>query len=752
MGIGDDRGERVKLRGRRSVRWQLGLLILTVTVPIAGLVAWGGVREYRLLQAAANSRVLALTSGTATAARTFLSGAEELVVGIAEASPESLMDPVECAATLGPMRGVFSYVTNLAVIRSDGSEVCSLRPTQGVVAPGELGLRPWFVQATSAGAFIIGDPRFGTLSRTWVLPLATPIHGADGSIVGILAASIELRRLQELLVESPFGPRDLVTIATSDNVVLARSVDPDQWIGTTLPERTSNEREVAPGRSLAGGTDLMGVARVWGQEEISDLGWWVYAGVPESEVWAPLQSRLQRTRGLSVLVLLLAVLFASAVSRNLAVSLSGLVAGVRGGRDSVRASLPVGAPTEVVAVARAFDEVLRESQEVAEQLRRSQKMEAVGQLAGGVAHDFNNLLTVIQGNVEILLKRLPKDAAGRQEAHEIATAASQAAAVTRQLLTFSRRDRARAEPTVVSVLAMGLETVLSRLMRKDIRFAANITFEPLTVMADRGHLEQVMLNLVLNARDAVGPGGHVTLTVRRSDRPAGAPPGAEDAPGWVVIEVSDDGPGMDAETQARIFEPFFTTKPMGRGTGLGLATVFGIVDQMGWVLNVESAPGEGATFRVWIPTVHALEAARSLEVSPPAPSPSQSGTRTVLLVEDEPALRAVVGRVLARSGLNVLAAADGVQGLEQAKSHPGPIDLVVSDVIMPEMSGPAMAERLEEMRPGLPVLFMTGFSEDPRIAELLRQEPVRVLLKPFTPDELMARVNHFLEGTAAAGR
>ncbi|MDT8340490.1 MAG: ATP-binding protein [Longimicrobiales bacterium] len=780
-----------------SVGGRLALLVVVLVVPLLSLLLWSGAREYRLLHEKANAHALTLADGTATATRQLFAGAEGVVTGLARRYGVRLLDPGSCQETLAAMNEVIPVVVNLLVADRDGRVVCSAQPGDADSAPESVADRVWFRALIAEPRYQVGAPHVGRITRRWVVPLAMPILGPDGTMAGVLGASVELRRLQDLLVGVSIGADDLVTIATADDVVLARSIEPDRWIGERLPGRRNEEVEVSPGRSLAPGTDLEGMERSWASVLVPELGWWVYAGVPEEAVWGPLRGYALRNLALALLVVFVAVVMAFSISRSLAASLTTLVERVRnGGGGTLPAALPAGAPYEVQELARQFDDALRETREMEERLRQSQKLEAVGQLAGGVAHDFNNILTVIQGNVDLLLESLPPGSAARREAREIAEAASRGGSLTRHLLTFSRRDRARARPLDLAALARGMERTLNRLLGEEVRWEAHVEAGRLHVLADPGHLEQVILNLVLNARDAVGPGGRVRLDVCEGDAPprrrgrtaegAETPVEAESDPGadavadagagprarWALLEVQDDGVGMDAETQGRIFEPFFTTKPRGRGTGLGLAAVFGIVEQMGWALEVESEPGRGSTFRIRIPLLpeegagpeDAIDGAPAVAATrDPLPHPTTEAPSTalladpravtedasappatLLLVEDEAALRWVAVRVLERAGYHVLSAADGREGLHCAEQYPGRIDLVVTDVIMPGLSGPEMAAHIAETHPDTPVLFTTGYTEDPRITALQASAPDRVLLKPFLPADLLGRVARIL--------
>ncbi len=369
------------------------------------------------------------------------------------------------------------------------------------------------------------------------------------------------------------------------------------------------------------------------------------------------------------------------------------------------------------------------------QLHQSQKMEAIGRLAGGVAHDFNNLLSVIIGRTQMLREERPEL---RRELSLIETTSERAAALTRQLLAFGRKQARHPRVLELGAVLAGLEPMLRRVIREDIELLVVSSPDGAYVEADPVQIEQVVLNLVVNARDAMPAGGRLTIEVSEAvlDGAPGRSAGGAAARS-IALAVSDTGVGMDASTLAHIFEPFFTTKQPGQGTGLGLATVYGIVTQSGGEIRVESTPGRGTRFTVHLPRVE-----RPAE--PPqeagAVGPVTGGTGTILLVEDETEVRALVRDVLVRTGYRVIAAASGQEGLRVAEASETPIDLLLTDVVMPGMSGPVLAERLVAARPGLKVLFMSGYSE-----EALLRDGVSVLLpKPVTPAALTTKVREVL--------
>jgi PAS domain S-box-containing protein len=387
---------------------------------------------------------------------------------------------------------------------------------------------------------------------------------------------------------------------------------------------------------------------------------------------------------------------------------------------------------------------LSERQELEARLMQSQKMEAVGRLAGGVAHDFNNLLTAILGYTELLLADVGSEDPKTGELNEILAAAQRAAALTRQLLTFSRKQVVQVETVDVGATIRGVEQMLRRVIGEDVAVSVDVAGDVGLVRADRSQIEQVLLNLVVNARDAMPKGGALRIGAANATRAGairrdGEPPAAGE---WVEVSVSDDGVGMDEETLLHIFEPFFTTKPRGKGTGLGLATVYAIVHQAGGFTEVTSAPGAGTTLRVFLPR------AKDGPATPRPRSGAQRrpltrGTETILLVEDEELVRKLAAEVLRSRGFTVLSAASGPEAIALADANAPAIRLVVSDVVMPGMSGPEMTSALAARGHHFPVLYMSGYAESDSGALLPEGAPL--LQKPFSPDALVRRVRAFLD-------
>ena len=399
---------------------------------------------------------------------------------------------------------------------------------------------------------------------------------------------------------------------------------------------------------------------------------------------------------------------------------------------------------------RATEEALRKSEE---ELRHSQKMEAVGRLAGGIAHDFNNLLTAIIGYAELISAREPGGSTTRQHADLIRKAGEQAATLTRQLLAFSRKQLLQPKVIDLNQLVVDMERLLRRVIGERFDLQTVPEAELGTVLADPTQIEQVILNLGVNARDAMPRGGK--LIIRTSnvhlDKWKAPQISVSLAEGdYVELSVTDTGEGMDEETKSRIFEPFFTTKGPGKGTGLGLATVYGIVRQTGGGISVESEVGVGSTFRIYLPLERSpVEQTRVLQT----PVEKTTNFETVLVAEDEEIVRELVCDVLAEQGYNVLCAVDGIEALQKAKDFDGHIDLLITDVIMPHMNGQELADQLSSERPDVKVLFVSGYSDNDIGDHGVLDARVDLLQKPFTPQTLARRVRDvMLEGNYATTR
>jgi len=381
-------------------------------------------------------------------------------------------------------------------------------------------------------------------------------------------------------------------------------------------------------------------------------------------------------------------------------------------------------------------------QRLEDQYRRAQKLEAVGRVVGGVAHEFNNLLSVILGYADLVLGGLPAHDPLRHDIAEIKTAGTHAADLTRQLLGFGRQQVIQPENLHLNNVVTGMERMLKRLLGAEVMLSLSLDPQLASVRADSGHMQQIVLNLAVNARDAMPHGGRLmietanaTLDAEYARTHAGVTPGP-----YVKLTVSDQGEGMDAATQSHMFEPFFTTKERGKGTGLGLWVVFGIVQQNGGHMTVRSARGKGTTFDIYLPRAEGVTA----DAQPPSTPEAIGGNETILLVEDDDQVRAVARGILRRVGYNVLEAPNGGEALLICEKHSSKIDLLLSDLVLPHMNGRELAERLAKIRPDMRVLYMSGYTDDEVVREGVLNADVAFLQKPFTPDSLARKVRDVL--------
>jgi len=391
----------------------------------------------------------------------------------------------------------------------------------------------------------------------------------------------------------------------------------------------------------------------------------------------------------------------------------------------------------------ALKQDITETRRLQEHLQQSQKMESIGRLAGGVAHDFNNLLTVINATAVLAAEHFADGDPARQDLRLIAQTGERAAALTQQLLAFSRRQILKPEVLNLGRQVLGLKPMLERLLGEDVEIVARSLEDQGNVRADAAQIQQVVLNLAVNARDAMPRGGTLAITTRDADLDAAAVANhpSLQAGRYVLLAITDTGVGMDENTRERIFEPFFTTKELGKGTGLGLATVYGIVKQSGGSIWVYSEPGKGTTFKIYLPRVDAPVNGHRRPATL-----LRKGTETVLLVEDEDAVRSVATRILRAAGYTVLAASRATEALEVLARQAGTVHLLITDVVLPGMSGPELALKVSETHPQLRVLFTSGYADDAILRHGLLHQQAHFVGKPYTVEELTAAVRSVLDG------
>ncbi|HYC53220.1 MAG TPA: response regulator, partial [Gemmatimonadaceae bacterium] len=518
---------------------------------------------------------------------------------------------------------------------------------------------------------------------------------------------------------------------------------------------TDLERVVAaPPLPTNGDTVVVHSEGVGAYAPVAGTSWHVWVGQSRDAIVAPARRLLYTLVPVGLTIALLSVALMWTFTRSITRPIAQLtdaaenIAADNGDTGMQPTVLMPATANEVVRLRYAFERMAKrvsERQTLELQLRHAQKMEAVGRLAGGVAHDFNNLLTAIRSYADLLIADTPEWDEKRADLLEIRKASERAAALTAQLLAFSRKQMLQPRVLDTSQVLTELRGMLDRLMVEDINLTMDIAPDVWPVKADRGQLEQVIVNLAVNAKDAMPNGGVIRVAAMNTtlEHPIATRHGEIPNGQYVAVSVTDTGIGMDLKTQNKVFEPFFTTKPIGQGTGLGLATVHGIVAQSGGFVRVQSELQLGTTFTVFLPRVH--ETPKRSGNHAAIPEDRDQGTETILLVEDEQAVRALARRVLERAGFRVLEAETPSVALALARAHASQIQLIVSDVVMPEMNGPALVTRISELCPSARVLFISGYTDDEIIGRGLSEPGMLLLPKPFSAQELVERVRQALD-------
>ena len=646
------------------------------------------------------------------------------------------------------------------VWRLSGSDLLILAGRQGEVLglrTRDSGLTVPIAQNLLRESLQKGEPRDwwyggGRLYQVWMQTIYFG-ESSNNRVTGYLALGHEV---------GASAARDLSVITTSEvaflssSTVVASTLTPEQqtdlvkqiWRSGSAPSSVSEEVQLGSERYLVRTVSLS----QGGSPAIS------LSVLKSFDKATAFVSELNRALfGIGLLTVLLGGGLVVFLSDTFTKPLANLVDGVRAlEQGDFNFPLDTVHGGEVAEVTGAFDRMrasIRKTQgeqrQLEERLRQSHKMEAVGRLAGGVAHDFNNLLTVIRGHCDLLVDSTPTEDPHRHNVEQIQKAAGRAVSMTRQLLAFSRMQVLQHRILGLNAVIADMANMLPRLIGEHIEYIFQPAPDLANVKADPGQIEHVLLNLVVNARDAMPGGGTLTvrtLNVAMTDVEARKRPPM--TPGrYVMLAVTDTGHGMSAEIKSHIFEPFFTTKETGKGTGLGLATVYGVVKQSGGYIWVESAPGKGATFEIYLPQAVETDADKEAEVKP---APLPRGTETVLVVEDEAGVRELACEFLKLSGYTVLEAPNGAEALIVAKRHTGPIHVLVSDVIMPRMGGIELIEKMKTVRPLAKVVLMSGYSEYSAGNPSGSQSQPVMVQKPFTQGSLVAAIREALDRKASA--
>ncbi len=740
-----------------SLRVRLFALVLVAVVPALAIgVLWARAHE-RVLAGKASEDATALAQLVGERHQRSVDAARGLLLALSAMRSVAVHDGEACSASLAPLIAREPVFVNMGAVRADGSMFCSAAPQPG---PIDLSDRVFYTEALRTGGLGVGEHVVSRVRGTGAVGFAYPVV-VNGEVAAVAYASLAVKELQRELdaLDLPAGAE----VAVLDRRGRTISARPNGagWAGRPFEPRIVEALRTAGGPMALPGTD--GTERTFALRGVTapdgTVAMYVIAGIPTGALLEPVHRVSRRALFASLLAGVMALGVAVLIAEFMLVRrlrrLAAASQRIAAGDWSPPTGLPRGRD-ELGQLARSFDDMARslsvldrEKRAGEEQLRQAQKLEAVGRLAGGVAHDFNNLLTVILSAAESLRLRLPPDHEGHEDAAEVIEAGERAAALTRQLLAFTRR-----QPVTPRVLALGdvarfTERMLRRILGESVALVVDVR-APARVCADPGQLELALLNLAVNARDAMPGGGRLEIRIDELGaedprRPRGA--GVPDGP-LAAVTVRDDGVGMDEQVRSRLFEPFFTTKSSGRGTGLGLSTVLGIVSQWGGTIRVDSEPGKGAEFRIYLP----LHAGEEEQVACAPCAAAGGGSETILLVEDDDRLRAIVVRNLAEHGYRVLDAPSAARALELARAQDVPPDLVLTDVILAEGNGVDLARRLGALWSGVPVLFMSGYTGEHLPALDALPSDARFLSKPFTPEVLRAAVRDALGARSRRAR
>jgi signal transduction histidine kinase len=736
-----------------SLRTRLLILVIAAMLVPASLVGLRFVQNRSSEVNAALANLSASADDIASDLGGKIQGTAQLPYGLARARDLDTRDKAACSAFLSDVREEYPQFTGILTIDPDGSLFCdSLRTNRTL----DLRDRAYFKQALVSRNVVV-EPVFGRLTGISVLQIAYPVRSEAGALKLVLLASFNLRKFAEYHHKRLLAEKDILLIDGKGTVLVA-----PLGAGWTAPV----------GASIAG-SDLLGFATAPDQkafQEVTDRD-------GRTQVWAVAHSPSIRDAGLYILVGRSKDGLVAAANRRLyedmailAVALLLLLAGVwilatvsvgrqvgrlanmakRLGLGDLSARIPPPHPrgelgglmTLLNDTAESLEQQRAAIADLNQKLSQSQKMEAMGQLTGGVAHDFNNLLTVILGNSEHLADRL----AGNKELHriagDIATAAERGSDLTRSLLAFARKQPLRPRDIDIGEKIKEVEHLLRRPLGEHIECTFALAPDLWLISVDPGQLTTALLNLVLNARDVMQLGGRLTIEARNvslgeSDLDINGEPRPGD---YVMVAVTDTGSGMTAEVASRAFEPFFTTKEVGKGTGLGLSMVYGFVRQSGGLVQMQSAPRQGSTVRLFFPR---LATPPNEDASPAEGIVTREGSETILVVEDNDMVRTYVESELKTLGYRVITAASGPAALDLLRQS-GDIDLLFTDVVMPGgMFGPELARQAIQLRPGLKVLFTSGYSQNPVSAPDAIGD-ARILTKPFRRRDLAAMLRSAL--------
>jgi len=648
-----------------------------------------------------------------------------------------------------------SPYSNIYAVDTAGRNIgAAILPASGR-AVVDISRRLYFREALRTKRFTVGEMvRSQTLGGApWVMPFINPVLSPDGRrVVALVGASILLDSLDAMRIARGLPTGSVISVIDTSRTMVFRSADPDRWIGQHLPLDTALAANLrGENLQIFTRTSLDGVERSFGSRLTTRVPWLVYVGIPTDKTFAVVRSQFLTDLLFGASLGLGVLLFGYWVTNRFVAPIESLTRDARAiaAGDMTRRS-QITSQDEAGTLARAFnhmaDTIVERSTALdtsREQLRQTQKLDALGSFAGGIAHDFNNYLSSIMGHTEMAIQELPADSPARDDLIGVLSSAERAADLTRQILVFSRRQVVEPQQLDVNDVIRGISRMLDRLLGERITMETSLPVLAGSVRADRGQLEQLLVNLAANARDAMPKGGQFRLSTQRVPVLTNDPVHVGVFPGdFVMICAADTGVGIPENVQARMFEPFYSTKERGRGTGLGLALAYAMVQQAGGYIRVESREGQGARFFVYLPALD--DAPTAVPAAPPS-SESLRGSERILLVEDDAAVAFATSRLLTRAGYVVVTALDAESAMEMLRGASGPFAMILTDIVMRGKSGVDLARDIVALDPGARVLFMSGYADDEALVQYIASSRTPFLAKPFAVTTLLQTVRRVLD-------
>ena len=749
--IPSDQSERPRWRGaeRLSLRARLVLLVVASLVPLMAFSLVGQYLQYRDAVAITGRQTLEFARGLSAVVAQELQS-RMVALQVLALSPALHSDDVDIAAFRAQAEAVIVQQfpgSNVVLLRRDGQQLMNTLLSRGASLPKRPTMQ-WTRQVFETGEPVVSNFYMGAVGPRPVVAIDVPVKRADGSVAYVVSTNPRLEDFEEIVHRQRFPASWVISIIDRGGTNLARTPNPERFVGRAAGDMLlallANEPE-----GTFEATSREGISVVASFSRAARFGWASAVGVPRSEVIAPALAAMTRTLAVGTLLLALSVGLALLLARQITgpiAVLSRLAGNVDG--DAVLAAAPTGLreADEVARALRTAEEKRRLSEqsqqqaaaalhESEEKLRQSQKMEAVGQLTGGLAHDFNNLLLVVIGNLDMLLESKKDDPQVQELAHQAFEAAQRGADLTRSLLAFARKQPLRPRRIAINDLVGGVARLLGRTLGEQIEISLELAPTLWPVVADPAQLEAALTNLATNARDAMPKGGRLrVVTANQSLDEDYCAQHADVAPGdYAMIQVTDTGTGMSPDVMAQIFDPFFTTKGRGEGTGLGLSMVFGFLKQSGGHVNVYSEAGVGTTFRLYLPRDRG---AAEQDQRPAVEATAPGGGETILVVEDNPALRQLVVLQLTTLGYRVREAenAAGAIALLEGDAR---IDLLFADVVMPgKLDGYGLVRVVRERWPAVRIVLTSGFPGSRPDRDTAEFADVPLLTKPYRRSEL----------------